>query len=77
MGRAGKDPLNKGNDSLSEVVERRTFLKVLGSAGPAAAVAACSPVPPEKIIPMVVPPEDVIPGIATWYASVCGEFAFF
>ncbi len=73
MGRAGKDPLNKGNDSLIEVVERRTFLKVLGSAGPAAAVAACSPVPPEKIIPMVVPPEDVIPGIATWYASVCGE----
>ena len=63
----------KNKSSLIEVVERRTFLKVLGSAGPAAAFAACSPVPPEKIIPFVIPPEDVIPGVATWYASVCGE----
>ena len=58
---------------LTETVGRRTFLKVLGSAGPAAAISACSPVPPEKIIPYVVPPEDVVPGVATWYASVCGE----
>ncbi len=63
-------------DSSSPLVDRvgrRTFLKVLGSAGPAAAAAACSPVPPERIIPFVVPPDDVIPGVATWYASVCGE----
>ena len=58
---------------LVDRVGRRTFLKVLGSAGPAAAAAACSPVPPERIIPFVVPPDDVIPGVATWYASVCGE----
>ena len=58
---------------LTETVGRRTFLRVLGSVAPAAAVAACSPVPPERIIPYVVPPEDVIPGVATWYASVCGE----
>ena len=65
--------MSRGKSSLVEVVERRTFLKVLGSAGPAAAIAACSPVPPEKIIPFVIPPEDVIPGVATWYASVCDE----
>ena len=58
---------------LVDRVGRRTFLKVLGSAGPAAAAAACSPVPPERIIPFVVPPDDVVPGVATWYASVCGE----
>ena len=58
---------------LTETVGRRTFLRVLGSVAPAAAVVACSPVPPERIIPYVVPPEDVIPGVATWYASVCGE----
>ena len=46
---------------------------MLGGAGPAAAVAACSPVPTETIIPYVVPPDDVVPGVATWYASVCGE----
>ena len=59
--------------ALTETVGRRTFLKVLGGAGPAAAVAACSPVPTETIIPLVVPPDDVVPGVATWYASVCGE----
>ncbi len=58
---------------LVDRVGRRTFLKVLGSAGPAAAVSACSPVPPERIIPFVVPPDDVVPGVAAWYASVCGE----
>jgi len=65
--------VKQGTSSLIEVVERRTFLKMLGSTGPAAAIAACSPVPPEKIIPFLIPPEDVIPGVATWYASVCGE----
>ena len=59
--------------SLTHTVERRTFLKLLGSAMPAATVAACAPVPPERIIPYVVPPEDVVPGVATWYATVCGE----
>ena len=59
--------------ALTETVGRRTFLKVLGGAGPAVAAAACSPVPTGTIIPYVVPPEDVVPGVATWYASVCGE----
>ena len=61
------------SDGLTETVGRRTFLKLVGGAAPAAAVAACSPVSPEQIIPYVIPPEDVIPGVATWYASVCGE----
>ena len=65
--------MRQDNSPLVEVVERRTFLKVLGSAGPAAAITACSPIPPEKIIPFVTPPEDLVPGVATWYASVCGE----
>ena len=69
----GEKSVKQGKSALIEVVERRTFLKVLGSAGPAMAIGACSPVPPEKIIPFVIPPEDVIPGVATWYASVCGE----
>ena len=60
-------------DGLTESVGRRTFLRVLGSAAPEAAVAACSPVEPERIIPYVIPPEDSIPGVSTWYASVCGE----
>ena len=58
---------------LTETVGRRTFLRVLGGAGSAAAAAVCAPAPPERIIPYVVPPDDVVPGVATWYASVCGE----
>jgi len=65
--------VTESSSPLVDRVGRRTFLKVLGSAGPAAAAAACSPVPPERIIPFVVPPDDVVPGVATWYASVCGE----
>ena len=58
---------------LTRTVERRTFLKVLGSTAPGAAAAACAPVPAERLIPYVVPPDDVVPGVATWYATVCGE----
>ena len=65
--------MEHSSSSLVDRVGRRTFLKVLGSAGPAAAVTACAPVPPERIIPFVVPPDDVVPGVAAWYASVCGE----
>ena len=60
-------------DPLVEHVGRRTFLKLLGAAAPAVAASACSSVPPERIIPYVVPPEDDVPGVATWYASSCGE----
>src|SRR5688572_24615338 len=58
---------------LLEHVGRRTFLKLLGSAVPAVAATACSSVPPERIIPYVVPPEDDVPGVATWYATTCQE----
>ena len=73
VGRRGESAVSEPSSPLVDRVGRRTFLKVLGSAGPAAAAAACSPVPPERIIPFVVPPDDVVPGVATWYASVCGE----
>ena len=60
------------NRPLAEAVGRRTFLKVLGSAGSAVGLTACA-VPPERIIPYVIPPEDEVPGVATWYATVCRE----
>ncbi len=51
---------------------RRDFLKIVGvSTGMAA--AGCSGELPEKIIPYVIPPDDVVPGVATWYAASCGE----
>ncbi|HEX3034562.1 MAG TPA: molybdopterin-dependent oxidoreductase [Thermodesulfobacteriota bacterium] len=55
-------------------IKRRDFLKIIGVAGGTAAITGgCSPDPVEKIIPYVIPPDDVIPGVPTWYASTCTE----
>ena len=61
---------------MSDAMDRRRFLKVLGIAGGgAAALSGCGigPEPTEKLIPYVVPPEDQTPGVATWYSSTCRE----
>ncbi len=61
---------------MSDGMDRRRFLKVLGVAGGgAAALTGCGigPEPTEKLIPYVIPPEDQTPGLATWYASTCRE----
>ncbi len=53
-------------------VNRRDFLKVL-SIGGAAALTGCATQAPEKLIPYLIPVEEIIPGKATWYATVCRE----
>ncbi len=56
--------------SDSVVFNRRDFLKLVGLG--AVGVAGCSQ-PAEKLIPYLVPPEDILPGVAYWYASTCRE----
>lgn len=53
-------------------VNRRDFLKVLGIGG-AATLTSCSAEAPEKLIPYLIPAEEIIPGQATWYTTVCRE----
>ncbi len=60
---------------MSDGFERRDFLKVVGAGGAGAAVAGCDTGRIERLIPYVVPPEEITPGVATWYASTCGECA--
>lgn len=48
---------------------RRDFLKFLGFGVGAAVVAAGCEIPVRKAIPYVVRPEDIVPGLATYYAS--------
>jgi molybdopterin-containing oxidoreductase family iron-sulfur binding subunit len=55
------------NDGLQ--TNRRDFLKIMGFSLTAATVAAGCEIPVRKVAPYVFKPEDVIPGIATWYAS--------
>ena len=54
---------------------RRDFLKVVGAGGAGAAAVGCSTEKVERLIPYVTPPEEITPGVATWYASTCGECA--
>ncbi|MCX7906923.1 MAG: TAT-variant-translocated molybdopterin oxidoreductase [Bacteroidetes bacterium] len=51
--------------------DRRDFLK-LGGVAAVLATVGCGQRPLEKIVPYVVPPEEVKPGIANYYAAVCG-----
>ena len=60
---------------MSDGIKRRDFLKVVGVGGAGATVAGCSTGDVERLIPYVVPPEEITPGVATWYASTCGECA--
>ena len=50
---------------------RRTFLKMAGVAGIA---AGCSPkAATQKLIPYLIPPQDIIPGTPLYYRTVCRE----
>jgi anaerobic selenocysteine-containing dehydrogenase/Fe-S-cluster-containing dehydrogenase component len=54
------------------VFDRRDFLKLLGI-GVAGAAAGCSGPSTDKLIPFLVAPNDIMPGVAYWYASTCRE----
>jgi MoCo/4Fe-4S cofactor protein with predicted Tat translocation signal len=52
---------------------RRDFLTLMGfSVGAAASAAACSRAPVQHAIPFVSEPEEMVPGVANWYATTCG-----
>ena len=41
--------------------------------GGSLAASACGSPSPEKLIPYLIPVEDQVPGVATWYATTCRE----
>src|SRR5215472_1134255 len=53
-------------------LSRRSFIKLAASAGAAAAVPGCEPAS-RKLVPYVVPDENVTPGMPTFYATTCNE----
>ena len=55
---------------MSDGLKRRDFLKVVGASGAGAGVLGCSTEKVERLLPFVVPPEDITPGVATWYTTV-------
>src|SRR5256884_7321344 len=63
---------------MTDSIDRRRFLKVLGVTGAgAAALSSCGigPEPTEKLIPYLIQPEEQVPGTATYYATTCRECA--
>jgi anaerobic selenocysteine-containing dehydrogenase/Fe-S-cluster-containing dehydrogenase component len=57
---------------MSDGLSRRSFLKLAATASAAAAIPGCEPAA-RKLIPYVVPDENVIPGVPTFYATTCNE----
>ena len=53
-------------------MKRRDFFKVLGTTTAAAASAGCQEAT-ERILPLVVPNDQIVPGVASWFATVCRE----
>jgi MoCo/4Fe-4S cofactor protein with predicted Tat translocation signal len=60
-------------DRPAEQFSRRSFLRAAGFTAAVAAVGAgCSRAPVEKAIPYLIQPEDIVPGVAYFYATTCG-----
>src|SRR2546426_7477918 len=53
-------------------MNRRDFFKIVGSTGAAAAAGGCGPAA-EQILPLVVPNDQMVPGVASWFSTVCRE----
>jgi anaerobic selenocysteine-containing dehydrogenase/Fe-S-cluster-containing dehydrogenase component len=58
---------------MSDGLKRRDFLKVLGAGSAGAATVGCTTGEVERLIPYVIPSDDIVPGVPTWYTSTCRE----
>jgi len=53
-------------------ISRRSFIKLAATAGAAAAIPGCEPAA-RHLIPYVVPDENVVPGVPSFFATTCSE----
>ncbi|MCI0548336.1 MAG: molybdopterin-dependent oxidoreductase [Candidatus Rokubacteria bacterium] len=53
-------------------IDRRSFFKIVATSGATAATAGCNRSASE-LLPFVVPPENIVPGVASYFATVCRE----
>jgi Fe-S-cluster-containing dehydrogenase component/anaerobic selenocysteine-containing dehydrogenase len=59
--------------SEREPVSRRRFLSLVGASAALAATAACVPADSDTIVAYTKKPDDVVPGVANYYASTYQE----
>ncbi len=67
------DLMENSDAVIEQDGSRRDFLKFLGFSVGAATVAAGCDIPVKRAIPYVVKPDEIIPGVATYYASTYAE----
>ncbi len=65
-------PMNAPVNGPVNPITRRSFFKIVAASGAAAAAGGCGQLP-EKYLPFVTPPEDIVPGVASYFSSVCRE----
>src|ERR1700683_3012205 len=53
-------------------ISRRAFIKLAATATAATAIPGCEPAA-RKLIPYVVPDENVVPGVPSFFATTCNE----
>src|SRR5262249_29347368 len=53
-------------------MKRRDFFKIVTTSGAVAAAGGCQQ-SAERILPLVVPNEQIVPGVAAYFATVCRE----
>ncbi|HNC84570.1 MAG TPA: twin-arginine translocation signal domain-containing protein, partial [Nitrospira sp.] len=53
-------------------VKRRTFIKALGLTAAGTLLPGCDQ-EVRRLVPYVLPDDEIVPGVAEWYASTCGE----
>ena len=58
---------------MKKPITRRSFLKIAAAAGPLVATDGCNPERGTKLIPYLVPEENVLPGVPAFYKTVCAE----
>jgi molybdopterin-containing oxidoreductase family iron-sulfur binding subunit len=56
-------------EAITDPLERRTFLKLMGASLGLAGVTACTHQPVETIVPYVRQPEEIVPGKPLYYAT--------
>lgn len=62
-------PYDLNGNLLDATTPRRDFLKFLGFSTAAATLAASCEMPVRKVIPYAIKPEEIVPGVANYYAS--------
>jgi len=57
---------------MPDGISRRRFIKLAATASAATALPGCQPAA-RKLIPYVVPDENVAPGVPSFFATTCSE----